>query len=50
MKGKPHHCCLNMISFLSFLGLHPQCTEVPRLGTESELQLSDYTIAAEGGI
>ena len=29
--------------FLSFLGLHPQHMELPRLGVESELQLPAYT-------
>ena len=29
--------------FFSFLGPHPQHTEVPRLGVESELQLLAYT-------
>ena len=31
--------------FLFFLGLHLQHMEVPRLGAESELQLSAYTTA-----
>ena len=30
---------------LVFLGLHPQCMEVPRLGVELELQLPAYTTA-----
>ena len=36
-------CCL--LFFWSFLGLHPQHMEVPRLGVESELQLLAYTTA-----
>ena len=31
--------------FFVFLGLHPWHTEVPRLGVESELQLSSYATA-----
>ena len=33
------------LTFLVFLGLHPQHMEVPRLGVESELYLQAYTIA-----
>ena len=37
--------CIFIFIFLSFvfLGLHPWHMEVPRLGVESELQLSTYT-------
>ena len=31
--------------FFFFLGPHPQHTEVPRLGVESELELPAYTTA-----
>ena len=33
-------------SFFFFLGPQPQCTEVPRLGVELELQVPAYAIAA----
>ena len=32
-------------SFFFFLGLHPQHTEVPRLGVQLEIQLLAYTTA-----
>ena len=35
--------------FLSFLALHPQHKEVPRLGVQSELQLPAYTTATTMG-
>ena len=38
-----------IIIIICFLGPHPQHTEVPRLGVESELQLLAYT-AAHGWI
>ena len=38
------HCCL-FVCFLTFLGLHLQLAEVPRLGVESELQLPAYATA-----
>ena len=31
------HLCELLMSLFSFLGLHPQHVEVPRLGAESEL-------------
>ena len=34
-------------SFLSFLGLHPQHMELPRLGVESELQMPAYATAMQ---
>ena len=33
--------------FLSFLGLHPQHMELPRLGVESELQMPAYATAMQ---
>ena len=36
------HAANFIFYFLSFLGLHPQHREVPRLGVESELQLLAY--------
>ena len=35
----------SFFSFFFFLGLHQQHMEVPRLGVESELQLSAYATA-----
>jgi len=43
--SKPRWRDLVLAHYFSFLGPHPQHTEVPRLGVELELQLSAYTTA-----